>query len=63
MVTHLRLRPEIRPNRIGIDTAAYATGCLTCLVLENDDKRFLQVRENDARETSAGGPGLIEAAK
>ena len=57
------LVPEIRPNRIGIDTAAYATGCLTCLVLENDDKRFLQVRENDARETSAGGPGLIEAAK
>ena len=37
--------PEIRPNRIGIDTAAYATGCLTCLVLENDDKRFLHARE------------------
>ena len=35
------LYPEIRPNRIGIDTAAYATGRLTCLVLEKDDRRFL----------------------
>jgi serine/threonine protein phosphatase 1 len=32
---------EIRPNRIGIDTAAYATGRLTCLVLEKDEQRFL----------------------
>jgi diadenosine tetraphosphatase ApaH/serine/threonine PP2A family protein phosphatase len=35
--------PEIRPNRIGIDTAAYATGRLTCLVLEKDQRRFLHV--------------------
>src|SRR5262245_25921303 len=28
--------PEIRSNRIGTDTAAYATGRLTCLVLEKD---------------------------
>jgi serine/threonine protein phosphatase 1 len=33
--------PEVRPNRIGIDTAAYATGRLTCLVLESDVQRFL----------------------
>jgi len=33
--------PEIRPNRIGIDTGAYATGRLTCLVLEKDEQRFL----------------------
>src|SRR5215475_4041624 len=33
--------PEIRLNRIGIDTAAYATGRLTCLVLEKDQRRFL----------------------
>ena len=33
--------PEIRPNRMGIDTAAYATGRLTCLVLEKDERRFL----------------------
>jgi serine/threonine protein phosphatase 1 len=33
--------PEIRPNRINIDTGAFATGRLTCLVLENDEMRFL----------------------
>lgn len=32
--------PEFLPNRINIDTAAYATGRLTCLVLE-DAERFL----------------------
>jgi serine/threonine protein phosphatase 1 len=34
-------QPEIRPNRIGIDTDAFATGTLTCLVLEETEKRFL----------------------
>jgi serine/threonine protein phosphatase 1 len=34
-------RPEILPNRINIDTGAYATGRLTCVVLENSDIRFL----------------------
>ena len=33
--------PEIRPNRIGIDTAAFASGRLTCLVLEKDQQHFL----------------------
>jgi serine/threonine protein phosphatase 1 len=28
--------PDIRPNRINIDTGAYATGKLTCLVIEHD---------------------------
>src|SRR5262249_10918370 len=40
---------EIRPNRIGIDTAAYATGRLTCLVLEKDQQRFLRVGGDDAQ--------------
>ena len=39
--------PEIRPNRIGVDTAAYATGRLTCLVLEKDQQRFLHVGGDD----------------
>jgi serine/threonine protein phosphatase 1 len=30
------LEPEIRPNRINVDTGAYATGKLTCLILEQD---------------------------
>lgn len=33
--------PEIRDNRIGIDTRAYASGRLTCLVLEGETQRFL----------------------
>jgi serine/threonine protein phosphatase 1 len=35
------VRPQVCPNRIGIDTAAYATGRLTCLVLEKEERRFL----------------------
>ena len=42
--------PEIRPNRIGIDTAAYATGHLTCLVLEKDEQHFLQVVHSDVQQ-------------
>ena len=30
------------PNRIGIDTGAYATGVLTCLVMEGEEQRLLQ---------------------
>ncbi|MBI3419325.1 MAG: serine/threonine protein phosphatase [Proteobacteria bacterium] len=37
----IRMNPEIRSNRIGIDTGAYATGRLTCLVLQDADQRFL----------------------
>jgi serine/threonine protein phosphatase 1 len=33
--------PTVRHNRIGIDTGAFATGCLTCLVLEGTGRRFL----------------------
>jgi diadenosine tetraphosphatase ApaH/serine/threonine PP2A family protein phosphatase len=34
-------RPEIWSNRINIDTGAYITGVLTCLVLEGTSQRFL----------------------
>jgi serine/threonine protein phosphatase 1 len=33
--------PEILPNRINIDTGAYATDVLTCLVLEGRERRFI----------------------
>ncbi len=33
--------PIVRSNRIGIDTGACWTGCLTCLVLEEGSYRFL----------------------
>src|SRR6516162_8306111 len=40
--------PEVRANRIGIDTAAYATDRLTCLILEADERRFLYLGESSA---------------
>jgi len=36
-----RPEPEVLPNRINIDTGAFATGRLTCVVLEGDSLRFL----------------------
>ncbi len=32
---------DVRPNRIGIDTGAFCTDRLTCLVVEGDSMRFL----------------------
>jgi serine/threonine protein phosphatase 1 len=34
--------PEVRRNRIGIDTGAYQSGILTCLVLDGEERGFLQ---------------------
>ena len=34
-------RPQVRHNRVSIDTAAYATGRLTCVVIEGDRLHFL----------------------
>lgn len=34
--------PEFKANRIGIDTGAFMSGRLTCLVLEDDRQRVLQ---------------------
>lgn len=36
--------PEVRPNRINIDTGAVFTGRLTCLLLEGANRAFLQTR-------------------
>jgi serine/threonine protein phosphatase 1 len=35
------MEPEVRPNRINIDTGAYATGRLTCLRIEQAATAFL----------------------
>ena len=35
-------KPEIKTNRIGIDTGAYYTDILTCLVISSDKNYFLQ---------------------
>ena len=35
--------PEVLPNRINIDTGAFATGHLTCVVLDKGGHRFLKI--------------------
>lgn len=35
--------PEVLPNRINIDTGAFATGRLTCVALDENRHRFLKV--------------------
>jgi serine/threonine protein phosphatase 1 len=35
-------------NRIGVDTGAYATGILSCVVLEGETQRFLQARVTES---------------
>lgn len=44
--------PDVRPNRIGIDTGAYRTGRLTALVLEGDLHRFLTTACPEGHGTS-----------
>ena len=34
--------PDLRPNRIGIDTGAFFSNVLTCLVLEGTEQRIIQ---------------------
>lgn len=33
--------PDVRPNRINVDTGAYATGRLTCALLERNEVKFI----------------------
>jgi serine/threonine protein phosphatase 1 len=37
-------QPEVLPNRINIDTGAFMTGSLTCIVLDGASHRFLTTR-------------------
>ena len=37
----ISLRPEVLPQRIGIDTGAYATNALSCVVLDGPHRSFL----------------------
>ncbi len=43
MIVHghtIKPEPEVKPNRIGIDTGAFATGRLTCLILDGTERKF-----------------------
>lgn len=42
-------RPTARANRISVDTGAYATGVLSCAVLEDDQVRFLSTTDHGRR--------------
>jgi serine/threonine protein phosphatase 1 len=55
--------PEIRCNRIGLDTAAFVTGRLTCVGLEKDQQRFLEIVSSDVRpEVKSYGSSLIASS-
>jgi serine/threonine protein phosphatase 1 len=47
--------PETRRNRINIDTGAYATNQLTCLVLEGAERRFMTARRGPVPAASLRG--------
>lgn len=51
MVVHghtIAEQPQIRPNRIGIDTGAYRTGVLTALALEGSERWLLATQPREA---------------
>jgi serine/threonine protein phosphatase 1 len=45
--------PEIRRNRIGIDTGAYRSGVLTCVVLEGSAIKLLQTGTEERNRTGS----------
>ena len=49
-------RVEERPNRIAIDTGAYHSGILTCLVVEGAERRYLTSEAPDAAGQHSGEP-------
>lgn len=53
-------RPQCRSNRIGIDTGAFATNRLTCLVLAGDEYGFMTV-ESALAALPIDNPALPEA--
>jgi serine/threonine protein phosphatase 1 len=55
--------PIVRNNRIGIDTGACWTGCLTCLVLEEGDYRFLSTARPMQVPTGPGAAGAPPGAE
>lgn len=42
---HVGESVDVRPNRICVDTGAYATGCLSCLILDGAERLLLNTRQ------------------
>src|SRR5262249_33955342 len=55
-------RPEVLPNRINIDTGAFATGRLTCVVLGSAQPRFLDGLRKSTRLRGAEQVGHRSAS-
>lgn len=52
--------PDIRPNRIGIDTGAYRTDRLTAIGVERGDIWFLDTASDEAIDPAGGvDPGIV----
>lgn len=51
---------ELRPNRIGIDTGAYASGKLTAIALESTDRWFLQTPPDETAGRDAPATNALE---
>ena len=49
-------RVEERPNRIAIDTGAYHSGILTCLVVEEGERWYLTTQAPEADRSQTGEP-------
>lgn len=47
------MKPEIRPYRINVDTGAYLTGVLSCVVLDGNQVRAIQVSHSSGTEPDA----------
>jgi serine/threonine protein phosphatase 1 len=45
--------PDIRPNRVNIHTGAFATGRLTCLMIEGEELQVIPQESDDLREVSS----------
>jgi serine/threonine protein phosphatase 1 len=48
--------PDIRPNRVNIDTGAFKTGRLTCLIIEGEEMQVIPQNGDDLREVSSVPP-------
>lgn len=49
---HIVAQPDIRPNRVGLDTGAYCTGVLSCLVVQDSRSRLIQVTPQGIKKTA-----------
>jgi serine/threonine protein phosphatase 1 len=52
-----RPEPELRPNRINLDTGAYLTGRLTCLCLSGESRTIMSTSASARAEESRRAPG------